>query len=366
MPQILTLVTPHGASHRRASLALRKAFNAIAPHVSVEVIDGLAHCARWFQAYYSSYELPLRLWPQLWGWIESFQHQQTSTGPQWLYRQGAKPLFKTIESLQPEVVIATEVGMCELASMHKRSTGANYRLVGLELMDFNQAWVQPEVDLYVATHPDLAVELVEAGAPAARVLTCGMPIDPAFAMLPTRNEVRDRLGLAPSVPVLLVLFGGAGHGSPPRIVQALSHVNETLQVVFITGRNPRLETALRSMVAGLANARVLGWVDNMLEWMTAADLLVSKPGGGTLMEAAACGLPMLAFDPLPGNEQRTCRWIEKWRAGLWIKTAEDLASALRRLLANPEELLEMRRRASGIARPRAAYDAAAAILRLLS
>jgi len=28
--------------------------------------------------------------------------------------------------------------------------------------------------------------------------------------------------------------------------------------------------------------------------------LLGKPGGAALMEACACGLPLLAFDPLPG------------------------------------------------------------------
>ena len=76
--------------------------------------------------------------------------------------------------------MATEVGLCELASMHKRAARARFRLVALELMDFNQAWVQPEVDLYVCTHPDLAAELVAAGATACKIVTSGQPIELAI------------------------------------------------------------------------------------------------------------------------------------------------------------------------------------------
>jgi len=105
-------------------------------------------------------------------------------------------------------------------------------------------------------------------------------------------------------------------------------------------------------------------VDNMHEWMVAADLMVSKPGGATLNEGFACGLPMLAIDPLPGNEQRTCQWIEKWGSGLWIKRPAELAPTIARLLAAPEELEGLRARARVLARPRAAYAAAEAILGL--
>ena len=84
------------------------------------------------------------------------------------------------------LVIATEVGTCELAALYKRETQANFLLVGVELMDFNRAWVQPEVDLFLTTHADLAAELVSAGAPPRKVVTTGQPIDPVFASLPDR------------------------------------------------------------------------------------------------------------------------------------------------------------------------------------
>ena len=362
MPKVLILSTSHGASHLRASNALRKAMLELHPGTEVRVVDGLEHCAAWFRLYYDSYEIPLRLWPGLWGWIEGFQHQQSSTGPLWLYRRGARPLFAFLRELAPEIVVAAEVGMCELAALAKREGGLRFFLAGIELMDFNQAWVQPEVDLYIATHPDLGLELVNAGAPSDRVLSCGMPVDPSFASLPSRPAMRAKLQLDPDLPVLLVLFGGTGFGKPGVIVQELRRVGAPFQAVFVAGKNARLEREARRLCRDLPHSRVLGWVNNMHEWMVAADLLLSKPGGGTLMEAAACGLPMMAHDPLPGNEQRTCRWIEKWQAGIWLKTPAQIAPALQRLFASRTELDSLRERARSIARPDAAKEVARAIL----
>src|SRR5579863_235683 len=142
MQRILILTTSHGASHRRASEALKKAFLQIQPGLTVTIVDAVECCARWFRAYYDSYLIPLRYWRGLWRWIERRQHQGASTNPNWLYRLGGKPLFRTIEAFAPDVVIATEVGVCELAALHKRQTNSQYFLVGLELMDFNRAWVQ--------------------------------------------------------------------------------------------------------------------------------------------------------------------------------------------------------------------------------
>ncbi|MDE3179753.1 MAG: glycosyltransferase [Acidobacteriota bacterium] len=367
-PRILILTTSHGASHRRASEALKKAFLSVDPQSAVEITDAVKLCSRWFRAYYNSYLIPLRYFPGLWRRIERRQHQGSSTNPLWIYRLGARGLFRSIDRFAPDIVVATEVGIGEMAALHKRRAKSSYFLAGLELMDFNRAWVQPEIDLYPVAHPDLGEELILAGAPGSRVVDCGMPIDPVYSSLPDRASTRGALGLRENTPVLLVLFGGSGFGNARRMAAELLKLRVPVQVVFVTGKNQSLEKEITNYMGSAARRaagpdwKVMGWVNNMHEWMTAADLLLSKPGGGTVMEAAACGLPLLAFDPLPGNEERTCEWLEKWRVGLRIATAEDIASVAGRLLTNPEELNALRERARSIARPHAARDAAEAIL----
>lgn len=370
MSRILILTTSHGASHRRAAEALRKAFADIDPTLIVEVSDALERSARWFRAYYASYLIPLRCFPELWRRIERRQQQSASTNPVWIYRLGGRPLFRHIRDFAPDAVVATEVGVAELAALHKRTSRARYLLAGLELMDFNRAWVQPEIDLYAVVHRDMGEELIQAGAPAERVVDCGLPIDLAFKTLPARKDVRERLGIGPHVPVVLVLFGGAGFGGADQIFAALRQVKTPFLAVFISGKNAVLEARLRRLARQAPQigpgCKVLGWVDKMHEWMAAADLVISKPGGSTLMEAAACGLPFFAFDPLPGNEERTCGWLEKWGAGAWVREAEALAPAIERFLLDPDEQSRLRARATLLARPDAAAEIAKAVLQRLA
>src|SRR5207253_2120750 len=104
--------------------------------------------------------------------------------------------------------------------------------------------------------------LESAGAPRTRIVPCGQPVDPAFASLPDQATVRARLGMRPDLPMVLVLFGGAGWGKPRRIVEALNQVEQPLQAVFVAGRNQRLEQEVQSLCRDDRRRRVLGWVDH--------------------------------------------------------------------------------------------------------
>jgi len=154
---------------------------------------------------------------------------------------------------------------------------------------------------------------------------------------------------------------------PRQLVNELRRIQRPLQFVFLARRNERLHKEILRLTEGMAHTRVLPWVDNLHEWMAAADILVSRAGGSTTTEAVNSQLPMMVFDAPPGDERRLCAMIEKsWQTGHWARRAEDITPLLNRLLDHPEELDRLRANALSCARPHAAHDAAQAILKLCS
>jgi processive 1,2-diacylglycerol beta-glucosyltransferase len=365
MSSVLILTVSHGAAHRRVAAALARALADLRPSLTVRVEDMLDHVPAWFRAYYNSYEIPLRYWPSLWGWIEGRQHRGSATNPGAIYRRGGRPLFRFIREFRPSVIVATETGALELAALAKRTAGARWRLVGVDGLDVDRAWAQPEVDLYAVTPDPVARDLETWGVPAESILPCGMPLDPAFLSRPDRGTARATLGIGADAILLLVLFGGTGFGKPRAIIRELAKVQKPFQAVFITGRNARLQAQAEAAV-GRVNPgwRVFGWVDNMPEWLAAADLVLNKPSGLAMLEAMACGVPFLALDPLPGNERRHCDLIERWGVGRFVRNHGEIATVIERLVSEPAEMDRMRERGRSLSQPRAAYAAAEAILKL--
>ncbi|HET7815212.1 MAG TPA: glycosyltransferase, partial [Candidatus Baltobacteraceae bacterium] len=144
---------------------------------------------------------------------------------------------------------------------------------------------------------------------------------------------------------------------------ALDDVPAPLCAVAIVGRSARSEARVVEHARRVRYpVRVLRFVDNVYDYMHAADVLISKPGGLTTSEALAANLPLVLYKPLPGQEERNTRYLIQRGAAERAKTEEDLALKTGRLLREGDRLSKMRASMSGLAKPNAAEDIARIIL----
>ena len=112
---------------------------------------------------------------------------------------------------------------------------------------------------------------------------------------------------------------------------------------------------------------VLGFVNNMAEWLASADLLITKAGPGALAEAACLGTPALITGYIPGQEAGNVTWTVEHGAGIFEPETGRIADLVSDLLqpGNPE-LAHLSAAASELARPDAAQQIAHAALGLLA
>ena len=93
---------------------------------------------------------------------------------------------------------------------------------------------------------------------------------------------------------------------------------------------------------------MLGFVTNMHEWMSVADLIVTKPGGLTSSEALALGKPLFILNPIPGQEMANSDFLLEKEPQ--PETPQDLPFRLKRLLGSAK-LQEMADAAGTLRRP---------------
>ncbi|WP_410622790.1 UDP-N-acetylglucosamine--N-acetylmuramyl-(pentapeptide) pyrophosphoryl-undecaprenol N-acetylglucosamine transferase [Amycolatopsis sp. cmx-8-4] len=168
----------------------------------------------------------------------------------------------------------------------------------------HEANTRPGVANRLAARLTTHVFTAAPGVRLAHATAIGIPLRRAIAGLDRpalRDAARQRFGLRPDGPVLLVTGGSQGArtlntaaaGAAPALRAA------GVQVLHITGPRHAVEVP-----AGEPPYVVLPYVDEMRYAYAAADFVLCRSGAMTCAELAAAGLPA-AFVPLPlrGGEQ---------------------------------------------------------------
>jgi UDP-N-acetylglucosamine--N-acetylmuramyl-(pentapeptide) pyrophosphoryl-undecaprenol N-acetylglucosamine transferase len=164
-----------------------------------------------------------------------------------------------------------------------------------------RAGVANRVAARMTTH----VFTASPGVRLAHATAIGIPLRPAIATLDRaalRSEARQRFGLDPHGPVLMVTGGSQGARA---INTAISGAAPALraagvQVLHIVGPDNVVDVA-----PGSPPYVVVPYVDQMQYAYAAADFVVCRSGAMTCAELSAVGLPAV-YVPLPlrGGEQR--------------------------------------------------------------
>ncbi len=138
-----------------------------------------------------------------------------------------------------------------------------------------------------------------------------------------------------------------------------------IAAVVIAGRNARLEQRLLAAAESVSYpVRVVRFVDNVYDYMHAADVFVTKPGGLSTAEALAARKPIVLLKPLPGQEERNVRVLTEWGVAIRARTTAELPNALTAILTDSLRRERMVQAAGQHGRPDAARDAASLIFRL--
>jgi len=360
--KVLILSASAGTGHVRAAAALETVCRNTPGIGEVVNVDALSFTNKLFRDFYSKLYLALAQdAPTLLGWWYDTSDEPWKTDKMRLLldRLNTRPLVRLISKLQPDITVCTHFMPAEIIShlITKKVIQAKLSIVVTDY-DFHAMWLSRAFHRYFVALDETKAYLTLLGFPADRVTVSGIPVDPSFGRQKDRHSIRKKLGLHTDRPVVVVSAGALGVNPAEQVVKSLRQVTQKIQVVVICGKNPEAKERVEQEVArGPATGVeffVKGYVEDMPEWMGAADLLISKPGGMTSAEAMASNLPMAIYDPIPGQEERNSdQLLEK---GVAIKCNEitTLGYKVGRLFADPDRMQRMREAARQMGRPKAA------------
>jgi processive 1,2-diacylglycerol beta-glucosyltransferase len=277
----------------------------------------------------------------------------------WVWARLAGRLEQRFKAFRPDAVVATQMGPAALAASIKSRRRLALPMVAVPT-DFgiHDFWLQPGFGWYCVAHPSVSHPRMR---PEAEQLATGMPLMPGFRGPPAQPLARLALGLAEQGPLVLVAGGGLGLGVAEVAARILDEV-PGVRVAAMAGSNASARSPLEALKRRFSTRLVVrGWTDRMADWISAADIVVGKPGGLTLAESLACGRPLLAIRSPGGQEGFNVRFMASERVGAALPEAE-LGLRVRTLLADPAGLSDLKARAFAAGR----RDGAARIAELVT
>ena len=344
--KVLILSAASGGGHLRAAHSIEKYINENTSGNEVKVIDALKRvnfivdktCC-------DGYIFLAKHMPKFFGLLYRKTNQKTPLFSLMERFTGtiSKKLLPVIQEEKPDVIVSTHAFVTEMVSDLKGKGRLGIPLICL-MTDYgpHRAWIAQHVDAYVVSNEGMIPSMVKMGAPKEKIFPFGIPVGEVFFNPADKAVLRRKFGLDEDIPTILIMAGSFGVTKIIKIYRGLLKLPNPFQMIVITGKNQKLYDAFQEEIEDSPKKTVLVYFTNEVEnYMHAADLLVTKPGGLTVSEALACNIPLAIFDAIPGQEEDNADFLiaNNMAVRLDSKAAAD---TIQELLNDGDMLDEMR------------------------
>jgi processive 1,2-diacylglycerol beta-glucosyltransferase len=365
--RVLILSASVGSGHVKAAVALERAMRARSDVEEVLCDDSLDHTNLLHRQFYSTlYSTLSSIMPEFLGWW-----YERSDDP-WVADKSrlaidlpqALPLINLVKDFRPDVILCTHFMPAGVISWLIGNGKLDAQL-GVVVTDFHfhAFWITRAFNWYFVAQEEDKIHMEALGLPSDRIEVTGIPVDPEFAKPVDASAVLLRHGLKPERPTLLIAGGALGMSPASAVVRQILQLDRDFQAIIVCGRNEEMLAEISALVKGRPDDfRVFGYTSEISDFMAAATILLSKPGGMTTAEALARGLPMVILDPIGGQEERNADVLLECGAALKCTELTLITHKLRLLLDDPDKLQRMSNNARTLGRPNAAADIARIVM----
>ncbi|MFD0589844.1 glycosyltransferase [Paenibacillus sp. GCM10027627] len=310
--RVLLLSEGFGAGHTQAAYALAMGLKQLCPTISAKVIElGKFLNPVLGPLIVSAYRKTVSSQPKMVGFMyrSNYKRPTNRLAQYALHRVFYMQTAQVIAQLKPELIVCTHPVPNMVVARLKR-LGLDVPLYTLITdYDAHGSWVSPNVNQYLVSSSVVKARLEEKGIAPGRVEVTGIPIHPNFWKPSPKETVREEYGLS-DMPTVLVMGGGWGILYEDNALSYMTKWRESTQLIFCVGSNEAMkEKMLADPMFQHPNIRIMGYTRDVHKLMDAADLLVTKPGGMTCTEGMSKGLPMLFYEPIPGQEEENCEYF---------------------------------------------------------
>ena len=283
----------------------------------------------------------------------------------WLILKSQRMAKKIIKDFAPQVA----VGVGGYASGPTLKMAASMNIPTLIQEQNSYAGVTNKILAKKAKMICVAYEGMERFFPHEKIKLTGNPVRKSLIdMRSNRNEAMRKMGLDPERKCVLIVGGSLGARSINESIMAqieLIRKNSDIQFVWQTGKLYFEEMKKRVAEAGATeNLIVTDFVTNMADALSAASLVVSRAGAGSISEFALIGKAVILV-PSPNvsedHQTKNAMALVNKNAAIYIadtKAKDELVAKAIETVRNDALLMSLEENIEKMGRPNAAEEIA--------
>ncbi len=363
-PHVLFLFSDTGGGHRSAAEAIIEAINLDFPdRFSTEMVDFFKEYAP--PPFDLAPELypPMAKVPDMWKFGYKLSDGQRRTrifyNVMWPYIRSAA--FKLLNEHPYDLLVIVHPIPVVPISRAMRPGSPPFITVVTDMVSTHSWWYNRRSDLVLVPTEIARQRGLAYGLRPDQIRVVGLPVAQRFCLpVGDRRPIRTRLGWPQDLPVILLIGGGDGMGPLAKVARAISDAHLNTALVVVTGRNHKLKAQLEAVEWSMPTF-IYGFVREMPDFMSSADILLTKAGPGTISEAFIAGLPMILYSRMPGQEDGNVSYVVTEGAGVWAPEPTRIIEVLRNWLDHPDEREKVAVNCLRLAKPNASHLVARAI-----
>ncbi len=358
-PTVLILSSLMGQGHISASKAIKEGFeHRFGKDYNVVIIDFVEQIGTFFnKATLRTYEHSTKYVPNAY---KLFFDSTDSRWPAQLlslvnYPINGKKIEKLFKSYNPAITISTFPIWDYLASLVIKKL-PNKRFISLvtDSISIHNVWTTGNPDYHIVANQETKESMLKLGVHEDRIKILGFPVKLSFMREGNRNEFLKSLKLNPKNHTILFLPTAE---KPLSTIRKIKEINDNFpkaNLLVVCGRNKELLPRLQKKKFN-DNVRIIGWTNQLPDYMKNSDLVITKAGGATVMECIASKKPIIITQVIPGQEMGNAELIQMHNLGIvpkaqkmtltesieYIKKNKATIDRNLRKISNPEAALKV-------------------------
>lgn len=276
-----------------------------------------------------------------------------------------KNILDLIEKHKPDMIVS--VHPCFVGAVNNILEKNNINIPVISFVaDFDNVshlWADKRTYATLCPTENAKKTMLQLGVPEEKLKLFGFPARDRFNHYNENNEEICADGYDPKSNSIefMIMNGSQGTSAAIKMAKVLLDNVENSKVTILAGRSKALKKLLEDALKPKYGdrAQILGFVENVQDYMCEADILILRASPNVVTEAVNLCRPIIVTGSLMGQEEKNPDFVENNNLGIVCRKIDKLPEAVNMLLSDGgKKLNEIRASQMAFRKPQAARDIA--------